>query len=79
MPSSECCILSRRLKMARIAGVLDFGCGTGTATPDLLRGLGAQSVLGIDVSTESLDEASAICGPFRQLSRVEQVRAKRRS
>ncbi len=35
--------LAQRLKSfgAKAANVLDFGCGTGTATPYLLRGLGA--------------------------------------
>jgi SAM-dependent methyltransferase len=34
--------------------VLDFGCGTGTATPFLLELLAVQRVLGVDVSTASL-------------------------
>ena len=34
--------------------VLDFGCGTGTATPYLLDVVGAEQVIGIDVSDESI-------------------------
>jgi trans-aconitate methyltransferase len=34
--------------------VLDFGCGTGTATPFLLELLAVQRVLGVDVSAASL-------------------------
>ena len=60
---------------AKTATVLDFGCGTGTAAPYLLRGLGAQSVLGVDVSTESLDEASArfaeLSASFLELGKFE--------
>ena len=41
----------------RVGRVLDFGCGTGSATPFLLDVLGAQSVVGADVSGASLEEA----------------------
>jgi SAM-dependent methyltransferase len=41
--------------------VLDYGCGTGTATPFLLDGLVASSVLGVDTSAES-------CAQARQLN-----------
>jgi SAM-dependent methyltransferase len=34
--------------------VLDYGCGTGSATPFLLEHLGAERVLGVDVSAESI-------------------------
>ena len=34
--------------------VLDYGCGTGSATPFLLEDLGAEHVLGVDVSAESI-------------------------
>ncbi len=34
--------------------VLDYGCGTGSATPFLLEDLGVERVLGVDVSAESL-------------------------
>jgi len=36
---------------------MDFGCGTGTATPYLLGDLGAESVLGVDPSARSLEVA----------------------
>jgi SAM-dependent methyltransferase len=39
------------------ASVLDFGCGTGTATPYLLELLGAERVVGVDVSAGSLGVA----------------------
>jgi SAM-dependent methyltransferase len=41
----------------RIRSVMDFGCGTGSSTPHLLDVLGAQSLIGVDVSTKSLDVA----------------------
>lgn len=37
--------------------VLDFGCGTGTATPHLIDQLGASAVTGVDVSKRSLEVA----------------------
>src|SRR4051812_20206790 len=37
--------------------ILDFGCGTGSATPHLLEQLGATRVLGVDVSEGLLDVA----------------------
>jgi SAM-dependent methyltransferase len=37
--------------------VVDYGCGTGTAEPFLIRGLRAESVLGLDLSAKSLDVA----------------------
>ena len=37
--------------------VLDFGCGTGSATPYLLGALGAREVVGSDTSIASLDVA----------------------
>ena len=42
----------------RLGAVLDLGCGDGTTTPVLLQVLGAGSVLGVDVSPESVDEAN---------------------
>ncbi|MFY9557769.1 MAG: methyltransferase [Blastocatellia bacterium] len=36
---------------------LDFGCGTGSATPFVLDLIGAESVVGVDVSPESLEAA----------------------
>jgi SAM-dependent methyltransferase len=37
--------------------VLDFGCGTGSATPFLVELLGARAVIGVDSSAESLEIA----------------------
>ena len=37
--------------------VMDFGCGTGTSTPYFFNLLGAESVLGLDVSAKSLELA----------------------
>jgi SAM-dependent methyltransferase len=42
--------------------IVDFGCGTGTATPYLLKLPGAKSVLGLEVSTESLKIAQQLHG-----------------
>ena len=39
--------------------VLDFGCGTGTATPYFFENLSARSLCGVDVSGESLSVAAA--------------------
>ncbi len=41
----------------RAPAVLDFGCGTGTATPYLREALGAGEVVGVDPSAASLDMA----------------------
>ena len=41
----------------RPMSVLDFGCGTGAATPFLLDELGAQRVVGVDASERSLEVA----------------------
>ena len=53
--------LARRLKQrgAKATNVLDFGWGTGTATPYFIRHLAVSSVLGVDVSGESLRTAAA--------------------
>lgn len=40
-----------------IRRVMDYGCGTGAAAPYLLELLGAETVLGVDVSSKSLEEA----------------------
>lgn len=51
--------LSSLLKRGRvdIRSVIDFGCGTGTSTPYFFNLLGAESVLGLDVSSKSLEVA----------------------
>jgi SAM-dependent methyltransferase len=40
------------------ARCLDYGCGTGTATPYLMQTLQLQSLVGVDLSTESLARAT---------------------
>ena len=52
--------LARRLRASGIAPpatVLDFGCGLGASTPLFLEQLGAQRVVGVDVSDGLLDRA----------------------
>jgi SAM-dependent methyltransferase len=51
--------LARRLRErgADSAAVMDFGCGTGSATPYLFDALGAARLVGVDPSRESLAEA----------------------
>lgn len=43
-----------RARAARVRSVLDYGCGTGSATPYFFDVLGVESVLGVDVSAKSL-------------------------
>jgi SAM-dependent methyltransferase len=59
--------LARRLEALghRPASVLDFGCGTGTATPFLLRELGARRVVGVDASARCLEVARNTHGSER--------------
>lgn len=42
--------------------ILDFGCGTGSAAPFLLRDLAPKRILGVDVSAKSLEVARGIHG-----------------
>jgi SAM-dependent methyltransferase len=51
--------LSRCLKQLAFKprSVLDYGCGTGTATPFLIDILGAKNVVGVDLSAKSLEVA----------------------
>jgi SAM-dependent methyltransferase len=44
---------------------LDFGCGTGSATPHLSDLIGVESVIGLDVSAKSLDVAKRTYGSER--------------
>jgi SAM-dependent methyltransferase len=41
--------------------IVDFGCGTGTATPFLAEAFGTESVVGIDTSGKSLEVARETC------------------
>jgi len=50
---------------ARSSRVLDYGCGTGSTSPELLERLGAQMVVGVDASHESLDIARRTHGDLR--------------
>jgi SAM-dependent methyltransferase len=49
-------------KEMRAPSVLDFGCGTGSATPFVFKHLGAARLVGSDVSEESLKVARATHG-----------------
>lgn len=59
--------LARRLAgmATRPRNVLDFGCGTGSATPYLINELGADRVLGVDVSAASIRVAQERFGGER--------------
>lgn len=59
--------LTRRLAQLdeRPQHVLDFGCGTGSATPFLLAIPGIKSVLGVDVSQTSIEAAQRQHGSDR--------------
>jgi SAM-dependent methyltransferase len=48
--------------------VLDYGCGTGAAIPSLLGDLGAGRVVGLDVSTRSLELARRTIGDDPRVS-----------
>jgi SAM-dependent methyltransferase len=45
--------------------VMDFGCGTGSATPYLLELLGVDTVIGVEVSSKSIDVAKRTYGSDR--------------
>jgi SAM-dependent methyltransferase len=59
--------LARRLSETgqRPSSVLDFGCGIGDATPLFLELLGVENVVGVDVSSRSLDVAQRKYGSSR--------------
>lgn len=61
----------------RAGRVLDFGCGTGTATPYLLGALGAREVVGSDTSLASLEVARrTFAGRPARFVAPEDVRAQ---
>ena len=64
----------RRLR-ARPNVVLDYGCGTGSATPFLFDDLGAERVMGVDVSAESIavarDRFGGVRASFGLVSEIE--------
>lgn len=41
-----------------IRSILDFGCGTGSATPHLQAIMGPESIMGVDVSSKSIEVAT---------------------
>lgn len=45
--------------------VMDYGCGTGSATPFLFSELGARHLLGVDISDRSLEVARKVHGSDR--------------
>jgi len=49
----------------RIASVLDFGCGNGSATPHFFACLPVKKVLGVDLSGEMIDAANRVYGSDR--------------
>jgi SAM-dependent methyltransferase len=49
-----------RARGVEVGAVLDFGCGTGSATPFLLEILRPRSVLGVDPSVKSIEEANSL-------------------
>ncbi len=59
--------LQRRLAQAGLAAdrVLDFGCGTGSAAPFLLELLAPRALVGVDISTPSLEIARREHGSSR--------------
>jgi len=61
---------------ARPARVLDFGCGTGGTSPELVHQLGADRVVGVDPSHESLDEARRThTDPRLEFRQIEELRS----
>lgn len=54
--------LSRLAPNETFATVLDYGCGTGTATPFLLELLPVEKVVGVDISSASIDVAQQTYG-----------------
>ena len=76
------CPMARRAPVASSActsgHVLDYGCGTGGTSPELLEQLHARMVVGVDASRESLDVArKAHADPRLQFKTHERPRAVR--
>ena len=74
--------LARCLKelVEKPRSALDFGCGTGSATPYFFDLIGVESVLGLDVSAKCLDAAQRAYGsertrflPFNQYQPNERI------
>jgi SAM-dependent methyltransferase len=56
----------------RPRSVLDFGCGTGSATPHLFAELGVERVVGVDVSPKSLEVARREHGARAEFRLIEE-------
>ena len=69
--------LSRVLPPKTMPRVLDYGCGTGSATPFLLRLPGVTKLVGVDVSDRSLDRARQVwqqpAAEFHNLTRLSSL------
>ena len=70
-------ILARLLGTRPFPRILDYGCGTGSATPYLLSLPGVTSLAGVDISDKSLDRARATWNQphveFHNLSTLSQL------
>ena len=70
-------ILARLLGTRPLSRILDYGCGTGSATPYLLSLPGISSLTGVDISDKSLDRARATWqqphAEFHNLSTISQL------
>jgi SAM-dependent methyltransferase len=70
-------ILARLLGTRPLPHILDYGCGTGSATPYLLSLPGIASITGVDISDKSLDRAREIWQQprveFHNLSNISQL------
>ena len=70
-------ILARLLGTQPLSRILDYGCGTGSATPYLLSLPGISSLTGVDISDKSLNRARATWqqphAEFHNLSTISQL------
>ena len=70
-------ILARLLGTRPLPRILDYGCGTGSATPYLLSLPSISSLTGVDISDKSLDRARATWqqphAEFHNLSTISQL------
>ena len=70
-------ILARLLGTRPLSRILDYGCGTGSATPYLLSLPGISSLTGVDISDKSLNRARATWqqphAEFHNLSTISQL------